>query len=663
MSCPDKTLDLKEEQRLEDKKEKSSSTNAILEEIDSEENIDNNNNSKWLNYLIDAICLACAAFHIYTSGFGLLEVIKQRSIHLAFMLILCYLLYPASKKKRGSKTSVLDICLAILAGFSALFVIIFYDEFVWSFGISSLKFQIMFVVLTILILEATRRAVAKELVFIALAFLAYGWFGNYFPGIFKVAGGSLARFTDYLYMIPEGIFGTCLGTSANYIILFVVFGSLMEKSGMGQLIQDCAMALTGRAVGGPAKIAVLSSALFGTVSGSAAANVVTTGAFTIPLMKKIGYEPEFAGAVEAASSTGGQIVPPVMGAAAFLMADMLGLNYSTVMFAAILPALLYYISIFITVDIRARKLGLRGLTKEECPRIKDVLKERGHMFIPFIIVITMICMRFSPIYAGFWGIVSTVAFSSLKKSTRMTIREILDACILGVKRSVSVAVACACVGFIVGISTLTGIGTILGNQMVALSGGNLLVLGIIVAFVSIILGMGLPATGVYVVTVAVCVPAMIQLGIPALAAHFFPFYFGIYASITPPVCLAAFAAAGLANASPSKTGYQAFRIAIPGMLIPFIFIISPALLFLDGTTFIQTLQTFLSALFGTFSIAASVEGWFLLPMPIHLRVLLFAGGFMMMVPGTVTDIVGLALMAICLVLQIMRKCYQNRRAD
>ncbi len=625
----------------------------VLRNFSQEDNI-RDSKSKVVTIAVSAVALACAAFHLYTSGFGLLESMKQRAIHLAFMMFLVFLLYPARKKDAKKGPSPLDILFALAGSLSALMVVIFYDNFIMSFGISDRKFQIAFIVLTLLILEATRRCVAKELSLIAAFFLLYAVFGNYFPGVFRVTSFSLQRLTDHLYMIPEGIFGTCLGTASNYIILFVIFGTFLEASGMGILIRDFAIALTGQAVGGPAKISIVSSAIFGSVSGSAAANVVTTGSFTIPLMKKTGYSPSFAAAVEAAASTGGQIVPPVMGTAAFLMADILGVDYGKILVAAILPALLYYISLFAMVHLRAKKIGLHGIPKEDCPDLKKVLLERGHMFFPFIIVIAMICMRFSPIYAGFYGILSVILFSSLRKSTRMTPRMILEACINGVKKAVNVSVACACVGFVVGVSVLTGIGTILSNYMLVLSGGNLLLLCLIIAGVSIFLGMGLPATGVYIVTVTVCVPALIRLGVPPLAAHMFPFYYGIYASITPPVCIGSYAAAGLAGCSPQEAGYAGFKIAIPGLLIPMIFIISPALLFADGTTFIQTTHTFFTALLGVVSMSCAIEGWLVTAASGVEKILFFFGGACMALPGLLTDGIGLLCVAAAAVLQFLK---------
>lgn len=381
----------------------------------------------------------------------------------------------------------------------------------------------MAILLSVLILEATRRCVAKELSIISIIFLLYGYFGYLMPGVFRIRGGSIARLVNHIYMIPEGIFGTCLGTSANYIVLFVIFGAFLEKSGLGSLIQVIAIGLTGRYADGPAKVAVLSSALFGTVSGSAAANVVTTGAFAIPLMKRIGYEPEFAAAMEACSSTGGQIVPPVMGTAASLMADYIGMPYKYIMLAAILPCILYYFSIFVAVHLRAKRKGLRGLEKSECPDVKKALKERGHLILPFVLVIYMICAGYSTVHSGFWGIVSTVAVAQLRKTTRMSFRDIIDALISGAKCSISVAVACACVGFIEGIVSLTGVGNVLGNYILILAGGKLLPTCFLAMLLSILLGMGLPCTGVYIVMATVVAPALVRLNVPIVAAPCFAF--------------------------------------------------------------------------------------------------------------------------------------------
>ena len=613
----------------------------------------------WHGRVTAVLALLMACFHIYTSGTGLLETMMQRSIHLFFVMALAFLMYPGSKKRK--RPSIFDVALSLLSIVCIGYVILDNQNFLMRSGIANKTDMVMAVLLAVLILEATRRCVAKELSLIAIIFLLYGYFGYLMPGIFQTKGGSIRRLVDHLYMIPEGIFGTCLGTSANYIVLFVIFGAFLEKSGLGALIQDIAIALTGRQPGGPAKVAVLSSALFGTVSGSAAANVVTTGSFTIPMMKRIGYQPEFAAAVEACASTGGQIVPPVMGTAAFLKADFIGMPYKQIMFAAICPCLLYYFAIFMAVHLRARKTGLRGLRKEECPDLKKALLERGHLLIPFLLVIYMICAGYSAVFSGFWGIVSTVVVAQTRKTTRMSFRDIIDGLIMGAQRSVSVAVACACVGFIIGIVTLTGIGTVLGNYILILARGQLLLTCALAMLLSVILGMGLPCTGVYIVMATLVAPVLTRFGVPVIAAHLFCFYYGIMASITPPVAIAAYAGAGIAQCNPAKAGWISFRIAFPGLLVPYVFVYNSSILLVTGAPLWETVSTLFTAVAGITMLCMAFEQFAAYPMRRWESVLLGTAGFLLVIPGIRTDLFGLLAAAVIITRQLLIR--RKQRAE
>ena len=629
----------------------------VLEKYSKEENTVTE--AGWHRKAAAVLALLMACFHIYTSGTGLLETMLQRSIHLFFVMALAFLMYPGSKKRK--RPSALDVALSLVSIICIGYVILDNKNFLMRSGIANRTDMVMAIVLTLLILEATRRCVAKELSLIAIIFLLYGYFGYLLPGIFQTKGGSIRRLVDHLYMIPEGIFGTCLGTSANYIVLFVIFGAFLEKSGLGALIQDVAIALTGRQPGGPAKVAVLSSALFGTVSGSAAANVVTTGAFTIPMMKRIGYQPEFAAAVEACASTGGQIVPPVMGTAGFLMADYIGMPYKQIMFAAICPCILYYFAIFIAVHLRAKKNGLRGLTREECPDLKKALKERGHLLIPFILVIYMICAGYSAVFSGFWGIVSTVVVAQLRKTTRMSFRDNIDGLILGAQRSVSVAVACACVGFIIGIVTLTGIGTVLGNYILVLAQGKLLLTCVLAMLLSVVLGMGLPCTGVYIVMATLVAPVLTRFGVPVIAAHLFCFYYGIMASITPPVAIAAYAGAGIAQCNPAKAGWISFRIAFPGLLVPYVFVYNSSILLVTGAPLLETVSTLFTAVAGITMLCMAFERFVVYDLKTWESALLGAAGFLLVIPGAATDLLGLLSAVTIIVRQI--HIHRKRRAS
>ena len=623
----------------------------VLEKYSLEENT--RRAGGWYAKVIAAVALAMACFHVYTSGTGLLETMMQRSIHLFFVLVLAFLMYPGSKKRKAQGPSVIDITLAVLSAVAVGYVIIDNRNFLLRSGIANRTDVVMAILLTILVLEATRRCVAKELSIVAILFLLYGYFGYLMPGIFRIKGGSITRLVDHLYMIPEGIFGTCLGTSANYIVLFVIFGAFLEKSGLGTLIQDIAISLTGQQAGGPAKVSVISSALFGTVSGSAAANVVTTGSFTIPLMKRIGYSPEFSAAVEACASTGGQIVPPVMGTAAFLMADYIGMPYRDIMIAAILPCLLYYFAIFVAVHLRAKHHGLRGLRKEECPDLKKALKERGHLILPFALVIYLICAGYSAVFSGFWGIASTVLVAQCRRTTRMSFRDILDALTEGAKRSVSVAVACTCVGFVIGIVTLTGIGTTLGNYILVLAQGQLLLTCILAMILSVVLGMGLPCTGVYIVMATIVAPVLTRFGVPTVAAHLFCFYYGIMASITPPVAIAAYAGAGIAQCNPARAGWISFRIALPGLLVPYVFVYNSSILLVTGMPFYETVTTLLTAAAGIVMLCMAFERFARYDLAKWESVLLGTAGFLMVVPGLATDLFGLATAALIIVRQTL----------
>src|SRR5512139_1563971 len=446
---------------------------------------------------------------------------------------------------------------------------------------------------TLLTLEAARRIVGLPIVVIASTFLVYAYLGPYFPGFLTHRGYSVERIVSHMYFTTEGILGIPLGVSATFIFLFILFGAFLEKTGIGKLFIDIANAIAGWAAGGPAKVAVITSALEGTVSGSSVANTVGSGSFTIPMMKKLGYRPEFAGAVEASASTGGQIMPPVMGAAAFLMAEFIGIPYIDIAKAAAIPACLYFAGIFIEVHFEAKRCGLKGKAWDQIPRTWTVLKERGHLFVPLIAIIYILTEGCTPSRAALVGLVLSVVAGAIKKATRMSVPEIFNALEAGARGALGVAIACATAGIIVGVVTLTGLGLKMANGLVELAGGNLLFTLFFTMITSLILGMGVPTTANYIITSTIAAPALIQLGVHPLAAHLFVFYFGIIADITPPVALAAFAGAGIAKADPMKTGITATKLAIGAFITPYIFVYNPSMLWIDVTWygFIQTLIT------------------------------------------------------------------------
>ena len=609
------------------------------------------------------IAALLALFHLYTAQFGILTGVRQRAVHLTIVLVLTFMIKPANRKKqRTNLPPFYDFIFMLGAIVSGAYMYIMDAELSQRSGTIYTIDVVMGVILILLILEACRRLMGWALPIVALVMIVYAFFGQYFPGLIAHPGYSLRRIIGYLFLGTEGVFGTALNMSSTVIAIFIIFGSFLKYTGTGDFVTDFSVAAFGRVRGGPAKVAVIASTLFGSLSGSAVANVVATGSFTIPLMKRIGYEPEFAAAVEACSSTGGQIVPPVMGTAAFLMADYIGMPYKYIMLAAILPCILYYFSIFVAVHLRAKRKGLRGLEKSECPDVKKALKERGHLILPFVLVIYMICAGYSAVHSGFWGIVSTVAVAQLRKTTRMSFRDIIDALISGAKRSISVAVACACVGFIVGIVSLTGVGNVLGNYILILAGGKLLPTCFLAMLLSILLGMGLPCTGVYIVMATIVAPALVRLNVPIVAAHLFCFYFGIMASITPPVAIAAYAGAGIAQCNPAKAGWISFRIAIPSLMIPYVFVYNSSILLVTGMGVMETVTTLVSATCGIVLMCIAFERYasqYCDKLAAWKAVCVGVGGFMMIVPGILTDILGIAIAAVMIVPTVL----VNRRKE
>ncbi|BCV24159.1 TRAP transporter permease [Gelria sp. Kuro-4] len=627
-------------------------TSKIVEEFQAESRF-RRYTGVWAK-VISVIAIVMSAFHLYTAGFGTLQAMKQRSVHLAFVLGLIFLLYPASRKTaRRNKPTWLDILFAVLGIIGGLYNFLYFDTMAMRGGIANNFDYFWGVVTLLLILEAARRCIGKELPLLSLVFVAYGLFGNRIPGIFGHTGFTWDRIVYHLYFSTEGIFGVALSVSATYIFMFILFGAFLGETGMAKFINDISMALAGGSAGGPAKVAIFASALLGTINGSAVANVATTGAFTIPLMKSIGYKPHFAGAVEAVSSTGGQIMPPVMGAAAFVMAEFLGMPYAKIMIAAILPALLYYLADFVQVHFEAVKIGLRGLPRSELPSLRQVLRTRWHLAIPLLAIVYLLLTGKTPLFAAFYGTLITIVASWFKKETRLSLAGLLRAMESGAREAITVAIACAVVGFIVGIVTLTGIGLTIGDNILALAGGNLLATMFLTMVLSIILGMGLPTTACYIVAATVAAPALIKIGVPDLAAHMFVFYYACLANLTPPVALAAYAGAGIAGANPSKTGWTAVRLAIAGFIIPFLFVYSPILLLQTRNT-PALVQAIVTAILGVTALGIGAEGYFLHLTTLVERALFFAGAFGLMIPGAYTDLAGLVLVALAVASQVLR---------
>ncbi|NLW61505.1 MAG: TRAP transporter permease, partial [Synergistaceae bacterium] len=499
----------------------------------------------WQSKLVALIAIAMSCFHFYTSGFGLLLAQKQGAVHLAFTLCLVFLLYPASSKH--SKTSGIpfyDFILGAVGVASAMYLVVFFNELTTRAGLPTQTDLIMGFLLIVTLLEATRRISNPVLPCLAVAALLYCYFGRSLPEMIAHRGFSVQRIVNHMYLGTEGIFGTPLEVSSTFVFMFILFGSVLEKTGLGKFIIDLSMALAGWSTGGPAKVAVVSSGLMGTVSGSSVANVCTTGMFTIPLMKSVGYEPHFAGAVEAVASTGGQIMPPVMGAGAFIMAQFLGVPYLEVALAAVVPALLYYFAVMVQVHFEATRLGLKGIPWTQLPPLWPLLKSKGFLLIPLIAIIYFLIAGYTPLRAAFNGILVSFALSWLNKETRLTPTRILEAFQSGARGAIGVACACATVGMVVGMGTLTGLALRIANAIVTLAGGSKILTLFYTMLASIVLGTGLPTTANFIVTSTMAAPALFKLGVPAKAAYMFVFYFGIAADLTPPVALAAYAGSG-----------------------------------------------------------------------------------------------------------------------
>jgi TRAP transporter 4TM/12TM fusion protein len=595
---------------------------------------------KYLVKVIFWISVIFSLFQLYTAGVVLLTAMIQRTVHLTFVLVLIYLAYPLKNKS----LRWLDYCLASVSLISGLYIILTFRDLVMRVGNPNVYDIILGSILIILIIEATRRTTGWALVIVILSALAYVFWGDLIPGTFGHRGYTLVRVVNHLYLTTEGVFGITLGVAATYLVIFILFGAFLTKSGGASIFFDFAFAVAGWARGGPAKVACISSALMGTINGSPVANVVTTGTFTIPLMKKLGYRPEVAGAIEAVASSGGAIMPPVMGAGAFIMAELTGIPYSKIIIAAIIPALLYYTGCFFSIDFEAVKGNLKGLPREELPKLGPVIKRSLPLFVPLIILMyLLLVVKATPIKAAFWGIVAIVVFNILfGGSHRMKPINYLEALESGAKGTLMVSIACTAVGIVVGIITLTGLGLAFTNALMEVAGQWLIAALLMTMVATIIMGMALPPAACYIVIAAMAAPALVKVGLSPLVANLFIFYFTAFAPITPPVALAAYAGAGISGGDPLKTGFVAIRFGIAGFICPFMFIYSPALL-MNGT-FFEIITSYLSASIGTIGLAAFAVGWFHHNLTVFSRVICFIAACCMVKQGFITDAIGLVLL-------------------
>ena len=608
--------------------------------------------SRAIAWAAAAVAAAMSLYHMYVTAFGPPEAVIFRGTHFLFAITLIALLYPLLPGRRAA-WRIVDAVFLVAAWAMVLHIFFNYEYFINRIiYIDELTAWDKFyaVVGVVVVLEGTRRVIGWALPITALVFLAYAVFFT------QVRTPVLL---EQLYFSTEGIWGSTLGVSASYVMLFVLFGAFMEKSGTGQLFMDFAMALTGSSAGGPGKVAVVSSSLFGTVSGSAVANVMVDGPITIPLMKRTGFRPSFAAAVEAVASTGGQLMPPVMGAAAFVMAEFLVVPYAQVALWALVPSVLYYIAVFFAVHFEARRYGLAGVPKAELPSFWRVMAVRGHLFVPIMVVLVGLIQGYSAPLCALAGALACLPVAMLRASTRKDIRwsNVLEALVDGAKNALAVAMACACAGLVIGVVTITGLGIVFTQVVITLAQNSLLLALILTAMAGIVLGMGMPTTPAYIVMVSLLVPAIIKLGAIPPAAHMFAFYFAILSAITPPVALAVFAAAALAKADLWETGWQAVRMAAPAFIVPFMFVYEPSLLTIGEWPTVAT--SFVSACVGVICLAASMQGSLLREARLWERVLLFVAALCLIKPGLLTDAIGLALLVVVLVVQKLRPPDRN----
>jgi len=603
---------------------------------------------------IKLICIAFSLFQFYTAGFGILPAQIQRPVHVFFAFVLVFLLYPSFSSFSRKTMHWLDVVLAVAAGSTMVYLVVNYQEIMYRGGMPTQLDLIFGAMAIIFTFEAARRIVGLPIVLVALVFVLYARFGRYIPGFFAHRGFTWTRIINHMYLTTEGILGSPIGVSSTFVFMFILFGAFLNKTGLGKFFIDLALAAAGHQAGGPAKVAVISSGFFGTISGSSVANTVTTGTFTIPLMKSIGYEGHFAGAVEAASSTGGQLMPPIMGAAAFIMSDFIGVPYITIAIAAVLPALLYYMAVFIMIHMEAKRLGLKGLPREQLPNTRKIFMEGGHLLIPLFVIIYMLIKGYTPLKAAFYSILLTVGVAMMRANTRLKLQDIIDAFDEGARSSLAVAAACACAGLVIGSVTLTGIGLKLANGIVSLAGGHLFFTLVLTMVTSILLGMGLPTTAKYIVLASMAAPAIQKFGVPVLAAHMFIFYYGIIADLTPPVALAAYAGAGIAGADPMRTGFTALRLAVAGFLIPYFFAYNPELLMINAS-FANTTVPALTAIGGTVLLSFAAAGYWLRNLHLYERALLLVGALLLIQPGLMTDGAGVAIGVAVYLLQKMSK--------
>ncbi|RKX74359.1 MAG: TRAP transporter permease [Spirochaetes bacterium] len=606
-----------------------------------------------MSTFIKIVAVLFALMGLASNSFWLIMSMQQVGLFTAFLLFLIFLLYPATPKSPKTYIPVYDWILAVLGACGGLYTFFFANEFAMRALQPLLRDYIAGVITLLLVLEAARRAAGKWIAIICFFFVVYALYGRYFPGVFKHRGFSFERVLIRLYLVDEGIYGITGRVASTYIFLFIMFGAFLKASGVADFFNQFALALAGRGTGGPAKVAVVTSAITGTISGSGVANVATTGSFTIPLMKRVGYKARFAGAVEAAASSGGLLMPPIMGTAAFIMAEFLGVSYTKIVIAGFLPAVFYYIAVFTMVHLEAKRLGLGGMDKSELPRIRDVLLTRGHLIIPLFILLYMLLSGRSPIFAAFMALISTVVLSWIRKDTRMGIRKIIEALHIGGITILGVGIACVSVGMVVGVVAMTGIGQVIAYNILKLS-FNMLILALLFTMVAaIFLSMGLPASAAYIIVATVSAPALMRMGVAPLVAHFFVFYFGSLSNLTPPVALASYTAAGISGEEPARVAWSGLRLTFTGFIIPFIFVYNPMLL-LQNVEIIRLIIGIITTVLAIAAFCYAERGFVRVKLLAYERLIFFIAFILLIIPEMITNGIGGVLLVLGYIIHFIR---------
>lgn len=604
--------------------------------------------------LVAVIYIATSLIYLYFAVFGISSDMTNRALLISLLCPVVLLTKHIKIEGKDVKPLVvIDYLLALAFLASGIYIMAVFPVRIMKVGATPIMDVVMGAIMIVCVLEVTRRTTGKFMALLALIFIIYAFVGPYMPGFLGHRGETFKRLVTFMYVSTEGIFGVPAGIAATYIMVFVIFGAFLEEFGTGQWFVDFSYSLTGRYRGGPAKTAVIASGLMGMISGSSAANVVTTGTFTIPLMKRTGYKPHEAGAVEAVASTGGMFTPPIMGAGAFIMAEYIGLSYGKVALGATFPAFLYYCSIILAVDALAVKHKLKGLPASELPEMGKVMKERGLLALPIIILIALIIYGFSPMKSAVLSLASVLVVACFNKETRPTLRRILRALESGSRSVGSIVCTCACAGIIVGVLSITGLGAKLSYTMISIAHGNIYIGAIITALITILLGCGMPAAAVYVVLASILAPSLVEMGAEPFAAHMFIFFFSCIGTITPPVAITSYTAAAIADADATKTGWTAFFMGIVAFIIPFIFLTSPALLLIGSAG--EIALALVTATLGIFCLVACIEGYLFIRFSIPSRVLLGIASICTLVPGLTTDLIGIGALVVALAVNFFMK--------